>query len=243
MCTVTFIPVEDKVYITHNRDERKSRSCAIPPAVYTVNGYHLLYPKDSKAGGTWIAINEIGNVAVLLNGGFVKHTPLASYRKSRGLVLLDIVATDDMLQAWKCNDLFNIEPFTLILYNKATLWECRWDGSQKHILELNPGQIQMWSSATLYDHGVMTKRKKWFADWHEVHPCPSLHDIMQFQRNAGEGDACNDLCMNRDGIMLTVSITSMQLTHRAGIMHYLDLRKDSSYKKKLTFIKAPVESQ
>lgn len=242
MCTVIFIPVKDNVYITHNRDEQKLRSRALPPAIYKVNGHRLLFPKDRKGGGTWIALNANGNAAVLLNGGFVKHDPLPSYRKSRGLVVLDIIAADDMVNLWKTYDLIHIEPFTLILYNNAVLWECRWDGSQKHQLELDAGQTHIWSSVTLYDQHVIEKRRNWFDDWLELNPSPSLNDIIQFQSNAGEGDAHNDLRMNRNGMLLTVSITSMQLSARWGIMKYLDLQDDSGSEQKMAFIKAPVES-
>jgi len=242
MCTVTFIPVNDIVYITHNRDERKVRSIASAPAQQQVNGFTLLFPKDSKAGGTWIAVNENGNAAVLLNGGFVKHEPQPSYRRSRGLVLLDVIAADDMLATWQWINLRNIEPFTLICRNPAGLWECRWDGSKKYILPLNPGQAYIWSSVTLYDENIIAKRKMWFDDWKQSHPSPSMNDVMQFQCNAGEGDLHNDLRMNRDGLMLTVSITSMQLTSHGAVMKYLDLQKDSGYEQKLRFVKVSVES-
>src|SRR5437773_862042 len=99
MCTVTFIPQGDTAFITHNRDEKSSRAKAIAPKQYIINGYALLFPRDSAAGGTWIAVNESGAAAVLLNGGFVKHPYRPPYRKSRGLVFLDIIAAGDTLTA------------------------------------------------------------------------------------------------------------------------------------------------
>src|SRR3954465_10304679 len=92
MCTVTFIPVKDKVYITSNRDEKVVRKQALQPAEYYRKGAKLLFPKDPDAGGTWIALHENGNAVVLLNGAFEKHKPNPPYLRSRGIVMLDIIA-------------------------------------------------------------------------------------------------------------------------------------------------------
>jgi uncharacterized protein with NRDE domain len=150
MCTVTFIPLPDRVFITHNRDEKKARTRALPPATSRVNGYTLLFPKDGQAGGTWIGVNENGNTAVLLNGAFVKHVPAPPYRKSRGLVFLDILASADMLQAWQQIPLENIEPFTIVFWNGMLLTECRWDGAIKHFRFPDVTKNHVWSSYTLY---------------------------------------------------------------------------------------------
>src|SRR5215207_9549701 len=91
MCTVTCIPAGDKIFITSNRDEKHWRSNALPPAVYAATSGNLLFPKDGDAGGTWIAAHENGNAIVFLNGGFIAHTPKPPYRKSRGLVLTNLI--------------------------------------------------------------------------------------------------------------------------------------------------------
>src|ERR1700712_4455776 len=109
MCTVTFIPSGNKILITHNRDEQGSRSKAIVPKEYTINGYTMLFPKDSAAGGSWIAINRNGAAAVLLNGAFKKHTHNPPYRKSRGLIFLEILGSSDLLLAFQTIELIGIE--------------------------------------------------------------------------------------------------------------------------------------
>src|ERR1700710_3142568 len=97
MCTVTFIPQGNRVFIAHNRDEKRSRGKALSPREYNINGHTLLFPRDSAAGGSWIAINKNGSAAVLLNGAFSKHAPPPFYRKSRGIVFLDVMASGDLL--------------------------------------------------------------------------------------------------------------------------------------------------
>jgi uncharacterized protein with NRDE domain len=67
-----------------------TRPSAIAPKTI-VNGKNVIYPKDPKAGGTWYVVDENGTVLVLLNGAEEKHTIKLSYRKSRGLIVLDII--------------------------------------------------------------------------------------------------------------------------------------------------------
>src|SRR3954447_19258865 len=128
MCTVTFIPLKDRVILTSNRDEKYSRKQALPPQQFYFNGGTIIYPQDADAGGTWVAINEDGNAAVLLNGAFVKHTPMPPYKKSRGQVLLEVIQTDRPVRSFVRTDLTHIEPFTLVIIDNKGLYECRWDG-------------------------------------------------------------------------------------------------------------------
>jgi uncharacterized protein with NRDE domain len=238
MCTVTFIPAGENFFITHNRDEKKLRSKAILPKQYTINGHKLLFPRDADAGGTWIAINENGAAAVLLNGAFIKHPHTPPYKKSRGLVFLDIIAADDLCFSYSAVDLSNIEPFTVILWNSGDLFECRWDGRQKHIKALDEKDRYTWSSVTLYDAPVVAKRQNWFEKWQMKHIEPSMDEIMQFHLSGGDGDTHNDICMNRNGLMLTVSITSLEITPDKCRMKYLDIPDNNSYFQEMIFTKA-----
>ena len=240
MCTVTFIPLHHKVFITHNRDEKSSRTKAIAPKEYIINGYTLLFPRDSDAGGSWIAINKNGAAAVLLNGGFTKHIHQPPYRKSRGLAFLDILAANDLFFSYHKTDLTGIEPFTIILWTSHVLYECRWDGKQKHINTPAAGRPHTWSSVTLYDEAIIAKRKAWFYDWLQQHPQPSMEDIIQFHLSAGDGDTHNDLLMNRDGKMLTVSITGMEIGESKSVMHYIAVQDNTRTVHEFNFTKAAV---
>src|SRR3954469_25167844 len=115
MCTVTYIRAGEKKFITSNRDEKKIRKKASPPQSYFLDDIRLVYPKDGEAEGSWIALNENGNLAVLLNGGFKKHVSEPPYRKSRGLVFLDIIKHTSPAKYFLDVDLFKIEPFTIII--------------------------------------------------------------------------------------------------------------------------------
>lgn len=227
MCTVTYLPLGDEVVITSNRDEKTTRARAIPPTENKIGNSRLAYPKDPKAGGSWIALNENGTMAVLLNGGWQKHHPKATYHKSRGLVFLDIVSAADMVSAFYKYELPEIEPFTLIIYSEGKLTEARWDGTAKHVRDLPADAPQIWSSVTLYDTDMIQQRERWFEEWKTLHPLPTVTDIRQFHHTAGEGNPECGLLINRDGFMKTVSITSIHLTSNSGTMKYHDLLENA----------------
>lgn len=235
MCTVTYIPANDKYFISSNRDEKYSRMKAIAPAVYEINNKKLIFPKDANAGGSWIALHENGNAAVLLNGAFKKHIPMPPYRKSRGEILLNIIADKRPVSYFHQLDLSQIEPFTLVLCDKNNLYECRWDGEKKYYQQLKKHRPYIWSSVTLYEESIVKKREKWFAVFLNRNPHPTQKDILEFHQFTGEGDMHNSLLMERDGAFSTVSITSMLLTADRGSMKYLDLKDNSLGEKKIEF--------
>ncbi|MEP6846926.1 MAG: NRDE family protein [Panacibacter sp.] len=235
MCTVTFIPVKDKYFITSNRDEKKVRKPALAPTTYQFKNAKLIYPKDADAGGTWIAMHENGNAIVLLNGCFTKHISVPPYTRSRGVILLEIISTASPLVTFMDLVLAGIEPFTVVLLDDGNLYDCRWDGDKKHSKQLDKTKPHIWSSVTLYDEKVIQLREQWFEEWLSKNTNPSMQDILDFHLFAGEGDNHNDLRMNRNGMMLTLSTTGIELNNENAIMYYLDLNNNKIYKQELRF--------
>ena len=238
MCTVTFIPGRDKIYLTSNRDEKHWRSAALTPAAYPFPSGKILFPKDGDAGGTWIAAHENGNAIIFLNGAFEKHIPAPPYRKSRGLILLDLIESTTSYNSFLAINLNNIEPFTAIVWDDGYLFECRWDGSKKHARQLDAAMPHIWSSATLYDEEVIDKRTRWFERWLQQHHQPAQQDILDFHRFTGDGDQHNDLLMNRNGHVFTVSVTSMAITDHDVTMRYLDIKNNKELTQQLAFEKS-----
>jgi uncharacterized protein with NRDE domain len=233
MCTVSFIPVPGGALICSNRDEKIQRARAIPPKWYQVNGSSLLFPKDPDAQGSWIAMKPNGQMAVLLNGGWVKHKPAYPYRKSRGLVFLEICSADQLLDGFEAVQLDKIEPFTVIIFQDGILHENRWDGVQKYSRQLPASDPHIWSSVTLYDPSTIEKRKSWFTNWLSENPEPNASSIQRFHEFGGEGDQENDLLMNRRNEMLTVSITCMEWNRDTACMYYTDLQSREQFECRL----------
>ncbi len=244
MCTVTFIPINKTDFIlTSSRDVPFIREKALFPKLYSEDGVGIMYPKDGKAGGTWIGYSSKNRLICLLNGGFVNHyatTPSnIKYRKSRGVIVLDLLKESNIHSALSDINLDNIEPFTLVIVDWDSLTdtdkkehiqliELVWDGSKKYIRFL-PQKMHIWSSSTLYDSKMKNMRKKWFMEWQNSF-CPKhvnkseletlyKSQILNFHRFAGIGDCNVDVLMKRKYIG-TVSITQVSKLEGCIAMDY-----------------------
>jgi hypothetical protein len=229
MCTVTFIPVKENIYITSNRDEHFSRSPAIFPEKHANDTSEIIYPKDKDAGGSWIAMKSSGDAAVLLNGAFTKHVSTASYRKSRGLIFVEIIRSSHPDIYFDQMELNGIEPFTMVIFFNRRLFEFRWDGNEKYTLHLDPSISHIWSSVTLYNEVARSKRRNWFKDWQQSTKNINSESILNFHRCAGAEDPENGLVINRDGKICTLSITSIKLSQSNASMTYLDLKNEQKF--------------
>ncbi len=222
MCTVTFLPFGDRIYITSNRDEQTARPPADLPEAAVFSTGKILFPRDQKAGGTWIALHNNGNVMVLLNGAFIKHLHKPPYRKSRGLIFLDIFDSELPTEAFREIDLRGIEPFTLVIWQHGELWEARWDGTDRFLTPKPSDVPRMWCSVTLYDPEVIARRRAWFDAFLSEQKYVTGEQVRAFHEFAGDGDEANSLKMNRSGIVQTVSITGVEIRRNRSVMHYKD---------------------
>jgi hypothetical protein len=233
MCTVTFVPVQDKYFITSNRDEKNARKLAIPPAVYQFESGKILFPKDGDMGGSWIASHENGNAAVLLNGALEKHIPQPPYRLSRGKIFLHVIASETPVMRFDSLNLERIEPFTLIVFEKGDLYECRWDGVKKYCQQLRSYRPYIWSSVTLYEEHIIQKRESWFASFLHETPNPSQQDVLYFHHFTGDGNKGHSLQMERENLYSTVSITGISLMPDRADIKYHDLKERKIYESEI----------
>ncbi|MGO4771080.1 NRDE family protein [Flavobacterium sp. W22_SRS_FK3] len=229
MCTVSFVNTNGSIIITSNRDEKVMRPNAIAPKNYCQKGKNIMYPKDKKAGGTWFAVDENGTVAVLLNGGYTKHYSMSKYRKSRGLIVLDVISSPSPKDFWDQINLQDIEPFTLVIYQNGELYELIWDGLVKIKISLNVKKSHIWSSVTLYSKEIRKKRTKWFFDFLKDKKDISPSEMIDFHRNTEKDDSENGLIINRDNLLKTLSVTQVMIEQNKGMMKYYDLVKTEDF--------------
>lgn len=223
MCTLTYIPKEDGSYLlTSNRDEMPLRAA---PGLERrqIGGREVLFPTDAGAGGTWLALSSAGQAVCLINGAFHRHHRKPPYRRSRGLMVLDFFEYDQTPDFIRQYTFQGMEPFTMVVVEDGRVWDLRWDEKQLHSRELDPGQYAIWASPVLYDLPYRKKRHHWLADWLEQRPQPNRHSMLHFHLTAGEGDPHNDLVMNRNNLVRTVSISSVVRERSAFDISYLDL--------------------
>src|SRR3954452_6748188 len=111
MCTVSWFHTGAGYHLLSNRDEKKTRSLALPPAIDGRRGVRFIAPMDGDCGGTWIGVNEFALSVCLVNGSPVPAQRGTSL--SRGLVvaeLLDSRSISEALQRLHAADLSDVAP-------------------------------------------------------------------------------------------------------------------------------------
>jgi hypothetical protein len=224
MCTLSYIPLTGNSFLlTSNRDESVSRLPALPPMAYHLNGVSVVYPKDTQAGGTWLAVSENQFTLCLLNGAFVKHKHSPPYKHSRGRVVTDFYQYNSVRLFINEYDFTGIEPFSLVILETRIgkrMHEIRWDGDMVYYVTLNPSIPHIWSSATLYDVAVIQEREKWFFHFLTKFPLPTASNMLHFHHFGGGQNEQNSLLMNRNNTLKTISITCIQhIGQNATILH------------------------
>jgi hypothetical protein len=228
MCTVSYVNVKGKVIITSNRDESILRADVLEPKAYHIKNKKLYFPKDIK-GGTWYAVDEKSNVVVLLNGAHEKYISNGNYIKSRGLVVLDILSGDSLIEAWYDIDLNLIEPFTLVIFDNKNLYQVRWDGFNKETIKLHAEQQYIWSSTSLYSQEVREKREILFEEFLNTTSIINEKELFNFHRYTEQDNKENGFIINRDNFLKTLSITQTVIDESLVEMYHFDLVKNQRF--------------
>lgn len=225
MCTVTYFHTGKSSIITSSRDEKTSCPPSAEPEMIIHGSRRLFFSRDSRSGGTWFISDDHKRVAVLLNGAFHKHEVRPAYKKSRGLVLIDLFEAEQFVTAFKTYRLADIEPFQVLYMDHRGLYRLVWDGTNKKILELNPYHAYIFSSITLYDEEAMKLREDWFSDFIRNTKNIRRQDLFDFHLNHQKNDQVNGLRILREDQHKTHNISQVEISAEGGIYTYLDLAK------------------
>lgn len=229
MCTLSYIPISDKDFIlTTNRDENPRR-IALSPKKYLHKGLELLYPKDSKANGSWIITNCTDTTLCLLNGAFERHQRRTDYRQSRGLMLLDFFQFSSIREFIDNYQFEGIEAFTLVIVESkcgVQLTELVWDEQKLHVRERLSNETHFWSSTSLYTNDMKLEREQWFWNWLDDETYLDENTILKFHKTGGVGNMEYGLFMNRRGLVRTVSITQIVGSEKGHLMKYFNLLEE-----------------
>jgi len=194
----------------------------------------MVFPKDEIAGGSWIAINDKGNVNCLLNGGFIPHQKQEHHTKSRGTVLLDFTRSaltghEYFTQA----ALHDVEPFTVVALTHRkgviqNITEFIWDGSDKHFRKIDKYIPHIWSSVTLYNEQQRKTKIEWFERFYKEHNNSLTKEkIVDFHSDNHFNDRSGNLIIQRNGDLKTVSISQVSVSNENLQMDYHDLLHSS----------------
>lgn len=229
MCTVSLVYANNSFLLTSNRDEKITRPSAIEPRIYQTETKKIIYPKDAKAGGTWFVVDEFGNAIILLNGGKTKHIAKEKYRLSRGVIVLELMASNTIVSTWKTIDLTDIEPFTLLVLENKQPFQLQWSGEEKFTDELKINQTYIWSSSTLYAPEIQQQRAEWFSQYLKENQEISAEKMKLFHKNTEPKDKKNGLIINRDNLYKTLSVTQAVISETSIFVNHSDLIQEEEY--------------
>ncbi len=152
MCTVSWVQQPGGYHLLANRDEKRTRGRAVPPAIRECGGVRYVAPIDSDCGGTWIAANEFGVSVCLLNGDGGARNSFPAPQRSRGLLLRELAwetTGADCLLSLRQLDLGPYAPFVLlILEPDRPAIRAEWD--REH-LTVDPATTQMPLTSSSFD--------------------------------------------------------------------------------------------
>jgi uncharacterized protein with NRDE domain len=229
MCTVSIVPGSGQHIFTFNRDEKLQRHTKDFINHQLFPHKHIYFAQDAAAGGTWFGADDKGNVIMLFNGAFNRHVKVNAYRKSRGIILLEILASVNMLLYFKVLVLDDIEPFSVILFENKKCYRLTWDGAQKHVQPIPDKTAHIFSSATLYDDAVQQKRQQWLQAYLLEHKNFDAGAMYNFHSTCNISDVLNGLIINRPGSCSTLSISQAVVSEGGTVLKHTDLQTGKTY--------------
>ncbi len=235
MCTVSVVPIKNGRVFTFSRDEKPERYTPHFITNRKLGHKEIYYAEDSKAGGTWFSADSAGNAAMLFNGAFKKHEKQEAYRKSRGVILLELISAQNMLEFYKEENLEGVEPFSILLFESDELFRLTWDNAVKHITPLFNETSYIFSSATLYDEAIQKQRRLWLADFFIQQQQITSNAMFQFHSGYKSYDKQNGLIIERLGGCSTLSISQLVITADAAEMKHVDLITGKEYQHQIVF--------
>jgi len=224
MCTVSWSPLRSPAgagyRLFFNRDERRTRLPGLPPRLETETGIRFLAPRDGEAGGTWVAVNEYGLTAGLLNLYQAQASlPPALGKISRGLLVRALAPAKDFAAAaalLERRDLAAYQPFTLVIAEAGGLVRCYdWDGRTTGAWqEAAPPIVSSGQDVT----GAIASRRAVFAS---SGPPAELgfEQLLEFHRSHLPAKGVYSPCMHRPDAK-TVSLTAIEVTPEKVTLAY-----------------------
>ncbi|MDZ4817242.1 MAG: NRDE family protein [Verrucomicrobiota bacterium] len=224
MCTATFYPFEDgRFLLFFNRDESRARPKATRPDLTIVNNVQCLFPSDPAASGTWLAVQENGIVACIING-FSKTQRHGE--KSRSRIIKKLLGSLDEEELRVRFGLLNLPlyaPFQLITFipkpkrdPKILSW--KWDGRMLHSYHSLSGP-QIWAGSNEGGNDPSLYRKILWQEFLLKNPQMSPEALHNFHFSTDQQPDARTVTMKRSESRtvsvseLTVSSESIEFTY------------------------------
>ena len=166
MCTASWSVSESRLTLCFSRDERKTRSEAYLPKVYSEQGIRYIAAIDPDGGGTWAAVNEYGLCVFLLNNYRASLTPIAKPRGllSRGLLPVRLVGATSRIEAIETFRSYSLEdynPFILCFADRDGVEGFSWDRINRAPADLSSGMV---TTCSFRSEEIESYRKERYAE-------------------------------------------------------------------------------
>jgi len=166
VCTATVVPLEDGFRLAFNRDERRTRPIALPPAIHQIGRNVAVFPLDLDGGGTWIGVNDWGLAAAVLNRT-IEAGGSPTRPRSRGLIVPAVLEAQSLDRALSIAGTLSVSQFNLfrlLLAQNARMAVLTSDGGDLSVDEFELTQPRMLTSSSLGDAVVEGPRRRLFTE-------------------------------------------------------------------------------
>jgi hypothetical protein len=240
MCTMTLLPLAGphgaRLRIAFNRDESRKRAEALPPQVRACGARHAMMPIDPVSDGTWIAVNDAGLAAALLNLHRFDEFGREPHKgtRSRGEIipmLMECATIDEALERILTRVHRNAyySPFRLVLTDGRNCQEYKRHGGSDGVTPNWPVERpRMFTSSGLGDALVHMPRKRLFEEMFAA-PADPIATQDAFHRHQWPDHPELSVCMSRREAR-TVSLTVLELNDRDVRMAYYPAPPDEPVK-------------
>jgi uncharacterized protein with NRDE domain len=222
MCLLSYAPTNDGFVLNFNRDEVYSR-VAKPPEQYIVDNQKLIFPRDTKYGGSWIGVNLTKSVVGCILNAEGRSPKIPS--NSRGNIFINqLIQGKANLNE---NDLLDIAPFTLLSFclHTQVVTQYQWDGLHLKRNKLTMSTPFVLCSSSLYKNVIMknlnAEFKSLIVSKSDIETTTSsFHKKCIFYKN-------HPIYLKRSSDIQTVSMTTI-LKNKNGLrLNYTDLMENT----------------
>lgn len=214
MCTVTWLQEANGYQLLCNRDERHTRGPASAPLIQTRAGVAFVAPIDSSEGGTWLAANQFGLTLCLLNRYQACPSEPAQTYRSRGLLVLDLIAattTEEVSRRLARIEQTPYQPFTLLgLQPGEASFLVEWTGQQLGLI--SPAEARRpLTSSSFETEQVIESRQRQFGQLVAAAGELNAELLYHYHRSHAPVRGAYSTCMHRPDAA-TVSFSWVKVT-------------------------------
>jgi hypothetical protein len=222
MCTVTWTHADDGYTLFFNRDELRTRPHEHPPKRWNTRGAAVLAPLDDGGGGTWIAVNEHGLTAALLNH-YPRESKAPERPRSRGgipFLAASHRSVADALVWVRATTMTWFNPFHLALVDATGRNALvTWDGARLSVA----GQVRPFMTTSSFCPEEVARARE--AQFNELAPgaWPAPAALEAFHRSTNPRGGAWSVWMDRADActrsMIRIDVSAAHVTMRYEAAH------------------------